>query len=865
MIDPDPPTARNLPHDNSLTIRRYTPAMPTREELCLEYLDTLPYEPYPVQERAIYAWYESGTADNNSTGVLVCAPTGTGKTLIAEATLYEALASGQTAYYTTPLIALTDQKFEEIKQAAERWGFDPDDVGLVTGNRSVNPQARIKVVVAEILLNRLLHPEAFDFADVAAVVMDEFHSFNEPERGVVWELSLALLPKHVRLMLLSATVGNAVDFLAWLRNSHGRKLDLVQSDERKVPLDFQWIGDTFLTDHLEEISLAEGDARRTPALVFCFNRQECWTVAEQLKGRTLIDSDTRKELLAVLEDFDWSGGAGPKLKQLLVRGVGVHHAGLLPKQRRRVEELFQRKLLAVCVCTETLAAGINLPARSVVLTSLLKGPPGKKKVVDASNAKQMFGRAGRPQFDDRGYVYAVAHDDDVKIINFQKRLDEIPEDTKDPNLIKARKRLAKKAPKRRTDFQYWSEAQFDALIATPPGNLKSRGALPWRLLAYLLTLSSEVDRLRDFVRRRLMTEPEREVALKSLDKRLVTLHHGGFITLAPAPPERQRDIKNSSNDGNDTADTDDDAAPKEQSVGLFGQLLQEAIENKGETVSASRKESKRPGKAEESATAAARDELPDFNAATPTDRLAGLLVFRGVHPLFGDFLMQHLGKSDITERIQALESLLELPISVGPAIRVPGPDRLPRGPLATEWLDEELLRLSLATTDEISPPPISEQLDVPPHLRKYALTLADKLQLLFVYEYPEARDIRIQPVWVVGPVLEAGNFGTYISSNELAKQEGLIFRHLLRFILLCDECMARTPDGMSETIWRMELEGIRDRLTEICRDVDPQSTDETLSHADDDPLLVEPKQSTSTSNVNGVFVAEDTTAFGDGL
>lgn len=841
--------------------------MPSREELCLSYLDTIPYEPYPVQERAIFSWYEAGEEKNDPTGVLVCAPTGTGKTLIAEAALYEALATGQTAYYTTPLIALTDQKFDEIREAAERWGFDPDDVGLVTGNRSVNPEARIKVVVAEILLNRLLHPEAFDFDEVSAVVMDEFHSFNEPERGVVWELSLALLPQNVRLMLLSATVGNAVDFLSWLRNSHGRKLDLVQTDERKVPLEFSWVGDQFLVDHLEEISLAEGDARRTPALVFCFNRQECWGVAEQLKGRTLIDSDTRKELLEVVDDFDWSGGAGPKLKQLLIRGVGVHHAGLLPKQRRRVEELFQRKLLAVCVCTETLAAGINLPARSVVLTSLMKGPPGKKKVIDSSNAKQMFGRAGRPQFDDQGYVYAIAHDDDVKILNFQKKLDQIPEDTKDPNLIKARKRMKKKAPKRRTEFQYWSEVQFEKLVASPPGHLRSRGALPWRLLAYLLTLSPEVDRLRDFVNRRLLPEPDREAALKALDKRLVTLHHGGFIVLEPAPPVRERDRTITAKDGEKPGEGEEEKWEEaaDEPVGLFGQLLQEAIEDKGQAASSSAKSSKKPKSSKDESSVGRDADLPTFKAATPTERLEGLLVFRGVHPLFGDFLMEHLGKSDITERVQALEGLLELPMSVGPAIRVPGPDRLPRGPMATEWLDDEILRLGLVTADEISPPPISEQLDVPPHLRKYALTLADKLRVMFLYEYPEARDVRIQPVWVVGPVLEAGNFQTYISSNDLAKQEGLIFRHLLRFILLCDECSARTPAGMSETVWKMEMEGVRDRLTDICRDIDPTSTDEILAAAEEDPLLADAKPVENSGPATNVFVKERDEAFGDGL
>src|SRR5438270_9445759 len=181
--------------------------MTTRADLADRYLEQLPYTPYPVQEDALLAWF---TAEQ---GVLVCAPTGMGKTLIAQAALFEALHTGTVAYYTTPLIALTEQKFQEMQASAVRWGFHADDVGLVTGNRRVNPNARVLVVVAEILLNRLLHREAFDFEHVGAVVMDEFHSFADPQRGIVWELTLNLLPKHIRLMLLSATVGNAVEFL----------------------------------------------------------------------------------------------------------------------------------------------------------------------------------------------------------------------------------------------------------------------------------------------------------------------------------------------------------------------------------------------------------------------------------------------------------------------------------------------------------------------------------------------------------------------------------------------------------------------------------------------------------------------------
>ncbi|MDP6445665.1 MAG: DEAD/DEAH box helicase, partial [Pirellulaceae bacterium] len=389
-----------------------------RDELAVAYLEQLPFEPYPVQEEALLEWF--GSDD----GVLVCAPTGTGKTLIAEAAVYEALHTGKRVYYTTPLIALTEQKLQELQASAERWGFSGDQIGLVTGNRRVNPDAPILVVVAEILLNRLLHPAAFDFADVDAVVMDEFHSFNDAERGIVWEFTLSLLPPHVRLLLLSATVGNSREFVNWLSSSQQRRLALVEGHERKVPLTYQWVGDALLNEHVE--SMAAG-GEFTPALIFCFNRELCWTVAEQLKGKSLLADGQQKRIAEELKQYDLSQGVGPKLKPLLLRGVGVHHAGVMPRYRRIVETLYQRRLLSIAVCTETLSAGINLPARSVVLPTLLKGPPGDKKVLEPSSAHQMFGRAGRPQYDTQGFVFSLAHEDDVKIARWRVRFDQIPE------------------------------------------------------------------------------------------------------------------------------------------------------------------------------------------------------------------------------------------------------------------------------------------------------------------------------------------------------------------------------------------------------------------------------------------------------
>lgn len=763
----------------------------TREQLATEYLDQLPFEPYPVQEEALLAWFMSDE------GVLVCAPTGTGKTLIAEAALFEALKTGQRAYYTTPLIALTEQKLQELRQAAVRWGFPADSVGLVTGNRRVNPDAPLLVVVAEILFNRLLHHEV-SFENVASVVMDEFHSFNDPERGIVWEFSLGLLPKHVRLMLLSATVGNAMEFIHWMRQTNQRRLELVQSDERKVPLSFRWVGDTLLNDFVEEMARGDDTARYTPALVFCFNRDECWNVAEQLKGKSLLADGQQAQLADELKKHDWSGGAGPKLRAILQRGVGVHHAGLLPRYKRIVESLFQRKMLSVTVCTETLAAGINLPARSVVLPHLMKGPPGNKKLIDASSAHQMFGRAGRPQYDSQGYVFALAHEDDVKILRWREKYDQIPEDTKDPQLIRAKKQLKKKMPTRRTGEAYWSESQFEQLRTAPAGKLQSRGPLPWRLLAYMLDASPEVEPIRELVNKRLMGSKQLELAQRTLDRMLLTLWTAGYVTLDPRPPLN-------------AAAGDERQAPA------------------AETAAGS------PGAA--AGTAGPSDAPTGYRAktATPTPEMQRLLQLRGVNPLYGIFVVNQLGIADMAERIQAFESILEMPGSVARHVRVPKREELPPGPLATTRLDVQLLQLGLATPEELGAGPEEDEEEdryrgTFAEEKVWPLVLAEKLKRLFDHDFPGVGDVRITPVWAAGEILEfGGNFEKYVSSKRLQKQEGILFRHLLRLILLVGEFLPLCPPDADPDAWRTDLTQLRESLLKTCSEVDPSSVEEVLN------------------------------------
>ncbi len=826
--------------------------MPNRDDIAAEYFDKLPFTPYPVQEEALLAWF---TADH---GVLVCAPTGTGKTLIAEAAVYEALRTGKRCYYTTPLIALTDQKLVEIQQSVERWGYPATSVGLVTGNRRVNPDAPVLVVVAEILLNRLLNQEAFDFRDVGSVVMDEFHSFNDPERGVVWELTLGLLPHHIRTLLLSATVGNSYDFCSWLSRSHGRRLQLVQGTERKVPLSYWWVDDAMLDELLEK--MAEGDeaTRRTPALVFCFNRDECWQVAELLKGKKLIDKPRQAELAKRLEEFDLSDGAGPKLKQILQRGVGVHHAGILPKYRRIVEQLFQEKLLTVAVCTETLSAGINLPARSVVLPTIMKGPKDKRKIIEPSAAHQIFGRAGRPQFDSQGFVFALAHEDDVKFLRWKQKYDQIPEDTKDPGLMRAKKQLKKKMPKRRQGEAYWSKDQFEKLQKAPPAKLSSRGPLPWRLMAYMLEQSPNVQPIRELVGRRLLEPSDMINAQKHLNQMLITLWTAGYVELNPKPtpmgggfePQIKLPIK--------PALLPTPSMPAKQGMlehggmklGTDDDALLEADIGDDEA------EDEIPGLTMGVDEADRGYDLINYRpeTATPTERMDLLLRLRSLNPLYGVYLANYLAFGDETERIQALESVLDLPANVARLVRVPPIDKMPPGPLAMTRLDPRLLELGLASIEELTgrrqedddEPDLEELASGRPRRRIFdeppprPLTLGEKLHRLFQYDFPRVHDVRTQSVWVVGELLEfQGDFNQFIRAHGLQKQEGILFRHILRFILLLDEMAEIPPTESTVETWEDPLDDLIDRLSESCRAIDPESTDETLeTNRGGDELLV---------------------------
>ncbi|MCC9603273.1 DEAD/DEAH box helicase [Stieleria sp. JC731] len=825
-----------------------------RDTLASEYFSLLPYEPYPVQEEAMLAYF-AGDPGLGDQGVLICAPTGTGKTMIAEAAVYEALRTGKRMYYTTPLIALTDQKMDELQASAVRWGFPADSVGLVTGNRRVNGDAPVLVVVAEILLNRLLNPEVFDFGEVTSVVMDEFHSFNDPERGIVWELTLALLPAHVRTMLLSATVGNAYEFTSWLSRAHNRRLQLVTGDERKVPLQYEWVEDEILNDFAERIARGDDVERRTPSLVFCFSRSQCWTVAEMLKGKSLIDKSRQSELADYLNSADLSTGAGPKLKQILMRGVGVHHAGVMPRYRRMVEELFERKLLAMCVCTETLAAGINLPARSVVLPSLMKGPKDKKRLVDTASAQQIFGRAGRPQYDDRGYVYALAHEDDVKLHKWREKFDSIPEDTKDPGLLKAKKQLKKKMPKRRAGETYWTEQQFVSLQQAKSADLVSRGHLPWRLLAYMLGKSPSIQPLRDLVGRRLMTPKKTEEAQRGLNQMLVTLWQAGYVVPSPLPEVKGESNTKPGVSKKTQADSKkQDELQPEPTGGLFGDLLDQMRSDEPAAESpasenAEQVETDESDGSKEQVSVKSYD-LENYQPveAKPTEKLDRLVHLRSINPIYGVYMADLIASADDNERIATLESVLEVPGTVARYTRMPKLEDMPPGKLATEYLDAELLTRGIATAEELGASSGEDDEEIRDRgfgrvmfdePKVWPLTIGEKVHRLFQNDFPRIDNVRIRPVWIVGELLNYDlDFNKYITTKKLQKEEGILLRHCLRMILFLDEMANVPPESTTVETWEDWMDDLADKLTIACQKADPQTTNEILAEDNGDDDLV---------------------------
>jgi superfamily II RNA helicase len=378
---------------------------------------------------------------NAGRSVVVCAPTGSGKTLIGEYAIYRALARGKRVFYTTPLKALSNQKLRDFR---EQFGFD--SVGLLTGDASINRDAPILVMTTEIFRNMLygtpIGQVGTSLVDVEAVVLDECHYMNDRQRGTVWEESIIYCPHKIQLLALSATVANSDELTNWLVQVHG-PTDLIYSDFRPVPLEF-YFGNTkgvfpLLNDELNKINprlipkrkkKQNGEKVRSgrpdapsliyilnqlqqrdmlPAIYFIFSRRGCDKAVEEVADLSLVNEQEAQQLRRQIDEFLNRNPDAGRTGQVipLYRGIAAHHAGILPAWKGLVEELFQQGLIKVVFATETLAAGINMPARTTVISTLSKRTDNGHRLLNASEFLQMAGRAGRRGMDKQGHVVTL--------------------------------------------------------------------------------------------------------------------------------------------------------------------------------------------------------------------------------------------------------------------------------------------------------------------------------------------------------------------------------------------------------------------------------------------------------------------------
>ncbi len=397
---------------------------------------------YPAQTEALIELV-------SGSNVILSTPTGSGKSLVATGAEFATLAGGGRTFYTAPIKALVSEKFFAAVEV-----FGPDHVGMLTGDASVNSGAEIICCTAEILANVALREGAA--ADVATVVMDEFHYYADPERGWAWQVPLLELPR-AQFLLMSATLGDVTRFEADLTRRTGRPTAVVSSTERPVPLHYEYVTTTLLETIEERLA-----THQAPIYVVHGSRAAAIEQAQALNSLRVCTREEKDQIAELIGNFRFSAGFGKTLSRLVRNGIGVHHAGMLPKYRRLVELLAQAGLLKIICGTDTLGVGINVPIRTVLLASLSKYDGIRPRLLTAREFHQIGGRAGRAGFDAAGTVIVQAPD---HVVANQKALAKAGDDPK-----KRRKVVRKKPPEGTIGY---GEPTYERLVRAEPEPLQS--------------------------------------------------------------------------------------------------------------------------------------------------------------------------------------------------------------------------------------------------------------------------------------------------------------------------------------------------------------------------------------------------------
>ena len=442
--------------------RKNLPENPSPDEILnafLDYLTATGTEPYDHQEEAILELF----AGNN---VILNTPTGSGKSLVALALQFKSLCQGRRSYYTVPIKALANEKFLSLCHV-----LGPENVGMITGDATVNHDAPVICCTAEILANIALRDGAHALVD--DVIMDEFHYYSDHSRGAAWQIPLLTLPR-ARFLLMSATLGDSSFFSKQLTALTGAPTTLVQSDQRPVPLEFE-----YSTTQLQEKVAELNEQGRSPVYLVHFTQNACADTARDLLSTNFCTKEEKHAIARALDDADFRSPYGRELSKILRHGVGIHHAGLLPKYRLLVEKLTARGLLKVVCGTDTLGVGVNVPIRTVMLTGLCKYDGRGTKILAVRDFRQIVGRAGRRGFDTVGYVVAQAPEHIIENIRLAAKA-----------TANKKKSFEKRKPPEK-GYVHWDEQTYAKLQTAPPEPLVSSFSVYHHTLLNVLSRTHE--------------------------------------------------------------------------------------------------------------------------------------------------------------------------------------------------------------------------------------------------------------------------------------------------------------------------------------------------------------------------------------
>jgi len=468
---------------------------------------------YPHQEEAAIELF----SDAN---VILATPTGSGKSLVATAAHFAALARGETSCYTAPVKALVSEKFFALCEI-----FGAERVGLLTGDAAVNADAPIVCCTAEVLANQALREGAS--SPVRQVVMDEFHYYADPQRGWAWQVPLLTLPQ-AQFLLMSATLGDMTALRADLTRRTGRPTALVDGAERPVPLHFSWSQEPLHVLLEEQVA-----ADRAPIYVVHFTQAAALERAQTLLSARLCSRAEKDAIAAAIGAFRFTAGFGRTLAKLVRNGIGVHHAGMLPRYRRLVEQLAQAGLLKVICGTDTLGVGVNVPIRTVVLTGLAKFDGTRHRLLRAREFHQIAGRAGRAGFDTAGYVIVQAPEHVIENARIRAKAGDDPR--------KLRKLQLKKPPE---GAVAWTEETFARLRDAEPEPLVSRMRVNHAMILNLVQQPTDADAA---LRALMEDNHEDERGRRRLMQRATALREellaSGVLQRLPAPDPDGRTLR----------------------------------------------------------------------------------------------------------------------------------------------------------------------------------------------------------------------------------------------------------------------------------------------------------------------------------